>query len=231
MGTAYKESRKIMVARYTDAIGKWMNPKIVILFTIVAILGMIFGLFSFEEHPVICVLMIIIAILAFAGMTTDKFKASFNKSYNSLLGKYKKRVVFFIHKRWLSMGLVAGTIALLVVFMSITPTGMIPNEDTGTIMGSVTLPPGTSQERAREVLAQVDSLIAAEPAVQSRTVISGFSFIGSGQGPSYGSIIIKLKDWEVRFYHYQAERLGRTKYAAEFGYCGRHVVHAFTETL
>ena len=198
MGTAYKETRKIMVARYTDALGKWMNPKIVILFTIIAILGMIFGLFSFEEHPVICVLMIIVAILAFAGMTTDKFKASFNKSYNSLLGKYKKRVVFFIHKRWLSMGLVAGTIALLVVFMSITPTGMIPNEDTGSIMGSVTLPPGTSQERAREVLAQVDSLIAAEPAVRSRTVISGFSFIGSGQGPSYGSIIIKLKDWEER---------------------------------
>ena len=96
------------------------------------------------------------------------------------------------------MGMVAGAIVLLVVFMSITPTGMVPNEDTGTIMGSVTLPPGTSQERAREVLAQVDSLIAAEPAVQSRTVISGFSFIGSGQGPSYGSIIIKLKDWEER---------------------------------
>ena len=131
-------------------------------------------------------------------MTTDKFKNSFNKSYNSLLAKYKKRVVFFIHKRWLSMGMVAGAIVLLVVFMSITPTGMVPNEDTGTIMGSVTLPPGTSQERAREVLAQVDSLIAAEPAVQSRTVISGFSFIGSGQGPSYGSIIIKLKDWEER---------------------------------
>ena len=198
MGTAYKESRKILVARYADALGRWMNPKIVILFTIIAILGMIFGLFSFSEHPVLCILMIVISVLAFAGMTTDKFKDSFNKSYNSLLAKYKKRVVAFIHKRWLSMGLVAGAIALLVVFMSITPTGMVPNEDTGTIMGSVTLPPGTSQERAQEVLTKVDSLIAADPAVQSRTVISGFSFIGSGQGPSYGSIIIKLKDWEER---------------------------------
>ena len=198
MGTAYKESRRILVARYADALGRWMNPKIVILFTIIAILGMIFGLFSFSEHPVLCILMIVISVLAFAGMTTDKFKDSFNKSYNSLLAKYKKRVVAFIHKRWLSMGLVAGAIALLVVFMSITPTGMVPNEDTGTIMGSVTLPPGTSQERAQEVLTKVDSLIAADPAVQSRTVISGFSFIGSGQGPSYGSIIIKLKDWEER---------------------------------
>jgi len=40
---------------------------------------------------------------------------------------------------------------------------------------------------------KVDSLIAADPAVESRTAVVGFSFIG-GQGPSYGSFIIKLKD-------------------------------------
>ena len=127
----------------------------------------------------------------------DRFHTSFNAAYDSLLKSYKKRVVFFIHKKWLSMGLVVASIVLLIFFMKITPTGMVPNEDTGTIMGAVTLPPGTSQERAMEVLAKVDSLVAAEPAVQSRTIISGYSFIG-GEGPSYGSVIIKLKDWEER---------------------------------
>ena len=127
----------------------------------------------------------------------DRFHTSFNAAYDSLLKSYKKRVVFFIHKKWLSLGLVAASIVLLVFFMKITPTGMVPNEDTGTIMGAVTLPPGTSRERAMEVLAKVDSLVAAEPAVESRTIISGYSFIG-GQGPSYGSVIIKLKDWEER---------------------------------
>ncbi|WP_417129627.1 efflux RND transporter permease subunit [Phocaeicola sp.] len=127
----------------------------------------------------------------------DRFHTSFNAAYDSLLKSYKKRVVFFIHKKWLSFGLVAASIVLLMFFMKTTPTGMVPNEDTGTIMGAVTLPPGSSQERAMEVLARVDSLVAAEPAVQSRTIISGYSFIG-GQGPSYGSVIIKLKDWEER---------------------------------
>ena len=127
----------------------------------------------------------------------DRFHTSFNAAYDSLLKSYKKRVVFFIHKKWLSFGLVVASIVLLMFFMKTTPTGMVPNEDTGTIMGAVTLPPGTSQERAMEVLAKVDSLVAAEPAVQSRTIISGYSFIG-GQGPSYGSVIIKLKDWEER---------------------------------
>ena len=127
----------------------------------------------------------------------ERFHTAFNAAYDSILKKYKKHVVFFIHKKWLSFGLVTASIILLVFFMKVTPTGMVPNEDTGTIMGAVTLPPGTSQERAMEILNRVDSLVAAEPAVDSRTAISGFGFIG-GQGPSYGSIIIKLKDWEER---------------------------------
>ena len=197
IGVATKEARKIMIARYVDSIGRMMRPGLTLLFTTIAILGMMFGLFNFENHPVLCLVMIVISVLALAGMTTDKFKHSFNASYDSILGKYKKQVLRFIQKKWLSGGIVVGSIVLLMVFMNITPTGMVPNEDTGTIMGVVTLPPGTSQERAMEVLNRVDSLVAADPAVESRTVISGFSFIG-GQGPSYGSLIIKLKNWEER---------------------------------
>ena len=197
IGVATKEARKIMIARYVDSIGRMMRPGLTLLFTTIAILGMIFGLFSFENHPVLCLVMIVISVLALAGMTTDKFKHSFNASYDSILGKYKKQVLRFIQKKWLSGGIVVGSIVLLMVFMNITPTGMVPNEDTGTIMGVVTLPPGTSQERAMEVLNRVDSLVAADPAVESPTVIYGFSYIG-GQGPSYGSLIIKLKNWEER---------------------------------
>ena len=72
----------------------------------------------------------------------SRFHSSFNAAYDSLLNSYKKRVVFFIQKKWLSFGIVAGCIVLLVVLMNATPTGMVPNEDTGTIMGAVTLPPG-----------------------------------------------------------------------------------------
>ena len=127
----------------------------------------------------------------------SRFHSSFNAAYDSLLNSYKNVSYSLSKKKWLSFGIVAGCIVLLVVLMNATPTGMVPNEDTGTIMGAVTLPPGTSQERTIEVMNKVDSLIAADPAVKSRTAIIGFSFIG-GQGPSYGSFIIKLKDWEER---------------------------------
>ena len=134
----------------------------------------------------------------------SRFHTSFNVAYDSLLKSYKKRVLFFIQKKWLAFGTVAASIALLIFFMQVTPTGMVPNDDMGTIMGAVTLPPGASQERTLEIMERVDSLIASDPAVKSRTAITGFSFIG-GQGPSYGSFIIKLKDWEERSMTQSAE--------------------------
>lgn len=127
----------------------------------------------------------------------DRFHVAFNVAYDKIVKKYKKHVIFFIHKKWLAFGAVAASIVLLVIFMKITPTGMVPNEDTGTIMGAITLPPGTSQDHAEKVFMRVDSLIASDPAVDSRSLISGYSFIG-GQGPSYGSYIIKLKPWDER---------------------------------
>lgn len=127
----------------------------------------------------------------------SRFHTAFNAFYDSVLQRYKKRVLKVIQRPWLTGGAVVVSIVLLVFLMNVTPTGMVPDEDTGTIMGTVTLPPGTSQDRTEAVLNQIDSLVAASPAIESRTMISGYSFIG-GQGASYGSFICKLKPWDER---------------------------------
>ena len=127
----------------------------------------------------------------------SRFHTAFNAFYDSVLQRYKKRVLKVIQRPWLTGGAVVVSIVLLVFLMNVTPTGMVPDEDTGTIMGTVTLPPGTSQDRTEAVLSQIDSLVAASPAMESRTMISGYSFIG-GQGASYGSFICKLKPWDER---------------------------------
>ena len=127
----------------------------------------------------------------------SRFHVAFNTSYDNLLKKYKKGTLKFIHKPWLTVSFVIIGIVALLFFMKITPTGLVPNEDTGTIMAVVDLPPGSSQERTESIMMRVDSLIAADSAVQSRTMIVGYSFL-AGQGPSYGSFICKLKDWDER---------------------------------
>lgn len=127
----------------------------------------------------------------------DRFHTAFNTTYNTLLGKYKNAVLKQIHRPYLTLGFVVIGIAALVTLMAVTPTGFVPNEDTGTVMGTVDLPEGTSQDRTETVLAKIDSLITANPAIQSHTQISGYSFLG-GQGSNAGSFICKLKDWDER---------------------------------
>lgn len=197
MSTAMKEAKDTMLRKYTRAIGNFMHPTITLAFVCIAIIGMIAGGFNFTSHPIITIILSIISILALMGLATRKFKDAFNNYYNSILKKYKQKVLIFIQRPILSLGIVAVSIAILVLLMGRTPTTMVPTEDTGTIMGVVTLPPGTSQDRTEAILVQIDSLVRSVPAVESSTMISGYSFMG-GQGPSYGSFIVKLKDWEER---------------------------------
>ena len=127
----------------------------------------------------------------------QRFHAAFNAAYDVTLKKYKKGVMLFINHKWLAYGGVIASIVILVLLMRITPTGMVPNEDTGTFFVIVDMPPATSLENTKVALSKVDSLLAANSAIKSRTEIAGYSFI-AGQGSSYGTFICKLKNWDER---------------------------------
>lgn len=126
-----------------------------------------------------------------------RFHVAFNAAYDKLLDKYRGYTKFFIKAKSLSMLLVGGAVALLVWLMSSTPTALVPDEDTGMIFCVVDMPPATAQERTGELLEQVDGIIAQIPAVQTRVLINGYSFV-AGQGATYGTFLIKLKNWEER---------------------------------
>ena len=127
----------------------------------------------------------------------ERFHIAFNAAYDVTLKKYERGITFFIRRKFLSFAIVIATIVVMIFLMNITPTGLVPNEDTGTIFAVVDMAPGTAQERTEAVMEQVDSLVAATPAVKSRTQVTGYSFL-AGQGNSYGTLIIKLKDWKER---------------------------------
>lgn len=127
----------------------------------------------------------------------SRFHHAFNAKYDVLLAKYKKVVLSLIKKPILTMVLVGVSVTSLIVVMNVTPTALVPNEDTRFLLGSVVMPPGTSQDRTEKMLEEIDKFVAASPAVETRSYVSGFSIIG-GQGSSYGSFFIRLKHWDER---------------------------------
>lgn len=176
--------------------GLSLPPWLTLLLLIVTIVMMVVGLFTFE-HVIISIIAWGIAIVAILGLFSDRFITAFNQWYERILERYKKNVNHFVRRPWLSMGLVVASIGGLFWMMQATPTTLVPTEDTGTLMGMVAMPPGTSQDRTDKVLQDVEKMVMASPLVRNTMVISGFSMMG-GQGPSYGSFFIRLKPWEER---------------------------------
>ncbi|MDE6792746.1 MAG: efflux RND transporter permease subunit, partial [Muribaculaceae bacterium] len=194
MGEAYSEAAKTMATQYKKRFT--FPPIITTIFLIAAIVFLVLGWYTFE-NVALSIIACVVAIIALIGIFSQDFINAFNKSFDKLLTAYQKGVRFFAGHKVISFLAVAASIGILVFLMAITPTALVPTEDTGTIMGAVTLPPATSQERTQEVMNKVDSIIGSIPAVKSRTAITGYSFVG-GQGNTYGSFIIKLKPWDER---------------------------------
>ena len=133
----------------------------------------------------------------------DRFHAGFNYQFEKINNKYKGGVKWVINHGVIAAGLVTAGIVALVLLMSTTKTGLVPDEDTGTLFACVSTAPGTSQQRTATIVKQIDNMLAKNPAIQRREAIMGYSFIG-GTGSNQGTIIIKLKPFEERpggFFH------------------------------
>ena len=127
----------------------------------------------------------------------DRFHASFNTAYDKILDKYKTRVEKLVRKPVPVLTTVILAIVALVATFSFTKTGLVPDEDTGTLFCTISMPPATSEARTKQVVAQVDSILAADPAIQSREMVQGYNFI-AGAGSDQGTFIIKLKPFGER---------------------------------
>ena len=196
MGEAYSEAAKTMKKRYSSAWKLNLHPLVTFAFLAATITFMVLGWYQLE---VIWKLVVasICAIITVMGIFSDRFKAGFEKSYDSLLKFYNKITKFFINHKITSFGIVAASVAVLVWLMSVTPTTLVPNEDTGTLFVMLDMPPGTSQERTNAVLDKMDQAILSIPGVKYTQKIMGYSFL-AGQGNTYGTFIIKLNDWADR---------------------------------
>ena len=129
--------------------------------------------------------------------TIDRFHEAFNYQYEKIQNKYKKGVEKVINHRIAAGVTVALGIVILVITMATTKSGLVPDEDNGVLFCTVSMAPGTGEARTRECVEQIDKLLAANPAIQSRERLLGYNFI-AGQGSDQATFIIKLKPFEER---------------------------------
>ena len=196
MKDAYSAAGEAVGKAYKKRVRFTIPPLVTTLLLVAAIVFLVLGWYEFEnvvESTVACV----VAVIAVYGIFQRNFIEAFNKVFDKILAGYSKLAGWFIHHKITGFSVVAASIAVLVWLMSITATSLVPNEDTGTLMGVIDMPPATSMERTLSVMNRVDSVASTIPAIALRNAITGYSFV-AGQGNSYGSFIIKLKPWDER---------------------------------
>ena len=124
---------------------------------------------------------------------SSRFHKAFETSFNRILFKYKGGVKFFFKRKWMAWSGLAIAVVLLVFFMNTTKTGLIPDEDMGTIFVNVTTPPGSSLAQTKKTMDKIAESIEDIPQLKQFSNVTGYSMLG-GQAPSGGMLIIKLKN-------------------------------------
>ena len=123
----------------------------------------------------------------------------FNSVFDKATNRYKSSLHFFTKKkrRWISVAIIVGCSGILFGLMKILPSTLIPDEDSGNIMGIVSLSPGSSLERTDSIISRVIDIIEEIPEVKNTVSLAGMSLM-NGEGSSYGSFMLKLAHWDER---------------------------------
>lgn len=128
---------------------------------------------------------------------SSRFHIAFDTAFHRLVGKYKFGVLFFLKRKWLSALLLVVACAGLLVLMKTTKTGLVPQEDMGTIFMNIQTPPGSNLSETERVMNDVEKRIREIPEIKMYSKVTGNSMI-NGQSASSGQFIIRLQPWEER---------------------------------
>jgi multidrug efflux pump len=120
----------------------------------------------------------------------------FNRGFSRTAKSYEGWVARILKRAGRYLIIYVAIIGVVGVMYVRLPASFLPNEDQGTMLVNVQLPPGATRERTQNVMEQVEGFLLKQPEVQSMVGVLGFSF--SGQGQNAALAFVTLKDWSER---------------------------------
>ncbi|MFR9580343.1 MAG: efflux RND transporter permease subunit [Rikenellaceae bacterium] len=126
-----------------------------------------------------------------------RFRKSFNIAFTHIISKYAKALMVFFKRKWLAWILLLLAGSTLVYLMQTTKTSLVPSEDQGILFVNVNAAPGNSLSNTSDIMKEVEQRIMQIPEVKEVAQVTGYGLL-SGQGSSYGFLLVRLHDWADR---------------------------------
>ena len=133
-------------------------------------------------------------VLRFGRRAADKF----NEAFDTLSDRYGHTTSKLVRRTGLMLIIYAVLLAATGWRLTATPTGFIPEQDQGFLIGVVQLPPGASLDRTSEVLARTQEVVSHMEGVDGTASFAGLDGSSFSTASNAGTMFIRLKDWEER---------------------------------
>ncbi|MBA3677455.1 MAG: multidrug efflux RND transporter permease subunit [Sphingosinicella sp.] len=115
----------------------------------------------------------------------------FNRGFEWLSHRYGWLTSKLVHRSAIMLIIYGGLLGLTAWRLTATPTGFIPDQDQGFLIGVVQLPPGASLERTEKVINHVRKVATDNPLITDSGTFAGLD--GSTFSPASNSGVIFLR--------------------------------------
>ncbi len=128
---------------------------------------------------------------------STRFHIAFDDSFNSIVSKYQKNVLFFLKHKVLATFLIVAALGGLAYMMNNTKTSLVPNEDMGTIFLNIQTAPGYTHMETMKVVREVEARVSGIEEIYAYSMVVGQNRMGTSGGNA-GMFVIRLKNWDER---------------------------------
>ena len=122
----------------------------------------------------------------------------FNDAFDKFTSGYSFLVKKTIRFSLISILLFGGLVFVSWDMFKSMKTGLVPDEDQGTIFVFGFNPPGSSLSRTLNLSEEINAIISKDENVKNIITLAGYDFTTSAQRTHTVATIIKLKDWSER---------------------------------
>jgi HAE1 family hydrophobic/amphiphilic exporter-1/multidrug efflux pump len=156
------------------------------------------ALIALTFTPALCALLLKPTAESHFGGILGRFFSAFDRGFKRFTAGYVGSVGTAIRRTVRSMAIFLVLTVAALWLLHARPTGFMPDEDQGYLIGLVTLPVGASLQRTEAVAGAFSALLRQQPEIEATFAITGLNLL-TGTNSSYAAtIFIILKPWGQR---------------------------------
>ena len=131
------------------------------------------------------------------------FGERFNRGFDWVSDRYGRLTAGTVRRTTMMLVIYGLLLALTAWRFASTPSGFIPDQDQGALIGVVSLPPGASGQRTDELMRRAMQIADKTPGVETSLAFSGYNAASGSQESNSGALFMKLADEDHRQHHHQ----------------------------